>query len=315
MSRLRAWQQLREPLALEESGGGPYPASVSIIGPAGPVSANFTVNVVFSKPVSGLLNTMFDVVNGTAGALAGAGTTYTLDVENVGPGSPCTVFLPQGSVVDDVDGLLNNASNVYSVAVELAVMFKQAYEAEPGSWTIDSATGEDRVTRLDDTVAAGFVTQPNVSLAPRAFDDRALLFDPGEFLDIEALAHPIDLSDCTLYGLVAVDDQVIDKIVPLYALHRGDPLTWMDHFGVFWDGYTQEVGCIYGDGTPGSGVVIRGTAPVVITPSSPPVWTFKVGEGGTRKFYVGGTGNQIGTDATHKPLVCTHFTAGLPGVT
>ncbi len=79
------------------------------------VYADFTIQVEFSEPVTGLTAGDFAVTNGTASSLSGSGASYELTVAPTFGGN-VTVVLPRNSVTDEDDGLQNIASDPLSVA-------------------------------------------------------------------------------------------------------------------------------------------------------------------------------------------------------
>jgi hypothetical protein len=70
-------------------------------------TSGFAFTVTFSDAVTGLAAGQFAITDGTAGALTGSGTTYTLTVTATAPGT-ITVTLPAGVVLDG-NGVGNHA--------------------------------------------------------------------------------------------------------------------------------------------------------------------------------------------------------------
>lgn len=86
---------------------------VVITGPTRPVSGAFSVGITFSQPVAQFAMADVTIVNGTATAMTGSGTTYTLTVVP-SLASNVSISLPAGRVVSTA-GLSNAASNVLSI--------------------------------------------------------------------------------------------------------------------------------------------------------------------------------------------------------
>ncbi|MEE2527394.1 Ig-like domain-containing protein, partial [Hyphobacterium sp. HN65] len=87
--------------------------TVSIAGPAGPVSGAFTASFTFSEVVSGFALGDISVGNGAASNLSGAGTTYTATIT---PASDGLVTIDvAANVAQDVAGNNNTAATQFSV--------------------------------------------------------------------------------------------------------------------------------------------------------------------------------------------------------
>ena len=78
-----------------------------------PVAGEFTIDIAFSKNVTGLAAEDFTIINGTAGALSGTGSSYTLAITPIVEGT-VTVQLPAGSA-EDAGSNPNLASNTVTV--------------------------------------------------------------------------------------------------------------------------------------------------------------------------------------------------------
>ena len=92
------------------------PPSVSLSGPAGPVTAAFTVTITFSEAVDGFETSEVTVSNGTA-TLSGTGTSYSAVVTPSSSG-PVTVDVAAG-VAHDAAGNGNGAAAQYAVTADL----------------------------------------------------------------------------------------------------------------------------------------------------------------------------------------------------
>lgn len=90
--------------------GSDYPGvTLSTASPT--VSAAYTVDVIFDEAVTGLVDSDFDVTNGTASGLFGSGATYSVLITPAVDGD-VTVLLPAEVVTDtDGDNLQNTVSN------------------------------------------------------------------------------------------------------------------------------------------------------------------------------------------------------------
>ncbi len=77
------------------------------------VNAPFTVNATFSQAVTGVALADFTVTNGTASALGGSGSAYTVIITPVSAGT-VTVRLPAGAAVNST-GQVSTISNLLSV--------------------------------------------------------------------------------------------------------------------------------------------------------------------------------------------------------
>jgi uncharacterized repeat protein (TIGR03806 family) len=77
------------------------------------VTGPFNVDVEFTRPISGLVSNMFQVVNGQILAFSGSGTNYTLRINPQAEGT-VTVQLPGGQVLDGT-GHTNYPSNLLVV--------------------------------------------------------------------------------------------------------------------------------------------------------------------------------------------------------
>ncbi|MCB1275758.1 Ig-like domain-containing protein [Prosthecobacter sp.] len=89
------------------------PPSVALSTASTSVSAPFTVNAAFNEPVTGVTLSDFNVTNGTASALSGSGSAYSILVTPVTNGA-VTVAMPAGSAVDAASNT-SLASNALSV--------------------------------------------------------------------------------------------------------------------------------------------------------------------------------------------------------
>lgn len=89
------------------------PPTATITGPAGPVSAAFTVSVAFSESITGLTLHDFTVTNGSATLLDTTGGASTVIVSPAAAGN-VSVSLPAGRVQDG-GGNNNTASNTFTV--------------------------------------------------------------------------------------------------------------------------------------------------------------------------------------------------------
>lgn len=87
-----------------------YPTQPTVVlsTPQSSVNGAFTVTATFSENVSQLNASEFVVSNGTASALAGSGTTWSVTVTPISAGS-VTIDLPEGCVID-ADGNTNGAA-------------------------------------------------------------------------------------------------------------------------------------------------------------------------------------------------------------
>ena len=111
-----------------------------------PVDAGFTVDIVFSKSVTGLSIGDFTITNGTADALSGSGAAYALTITPQLQGL-VTIALPAGSA-EDIDANPNLASNTLSVFFGIP-----GPPATGGNIVIDD--------HFDDGIANGWVSQGN----------------------------------------------------------------------------------------------------------------------------------------------------------
>ncbi|MEE2527400.1 Ig-like domain-containing protein, partial [Hyphobacterium sp. HN65] len=87
--------------------------TVSIMGPAGPVSGAFTASFTFSEVVSGFALGDISVGNGAASNLSGAGTTYTATITPASDGQ-VTVNV-SANIAQDTAGNGNIAATQFSV--------------------------------------------------------------------------------------------------------------------------------------------------------------------------------------------------------
>jgi hypothetical protein len=126
---------------------------------ADPTSGVFTLDVVFSEPVTGLEAADFVVTNGSAAAPTGSGTTYEVDITPAADGT-VTVRLPAGSATDGANGAAE--SNLFSIENDESAptVVLSSTDADPtsGVFTVDVVFSE-AVTGL----AAGDFTVTNAS--------------------------------------------------------------------------------------------------------------------------------------------------------
>jgi hypothetical protein len=92
-------------------------ASATLSGPTTAQSSAFSVDLVFGKAVTGLVDTAFVIDGGSASALTGSGTTYSFTVTPDHDGT-ITISLPAGSAQDGI-GNGNLDSNSLTVAADL----------------------------------------------------------------------------------------------------------------------------------------------------------------------------------------------------
>lgn len=92
-------------------------ATATLSGPATAQSSAFSVDLVFSKVVTGLVDTAFVVDGGSASALTGSGTTYSFTVTPDHDG-PIAISLPTDSAQDG-SGNGNLVSNTLTVEADL----------------------------------------------------------------------------------------------------------------------------------------------------------------------------------------------------
>ena len=109
------WEAVPASRLIPAGAGDTTPPSASLGTLASTVSGAFTVNAVFSEPVTGLTAADFTLTNATAGTLAGSGADYQLTVIPTAPGQ-VTVALPAGAASDA-------AANPSTAASPLAVTF------------------------------------------------------------------------------------------------------------------------------------------------------------------------------------------------
>ncbi len=114
-------------------GVGLATAGTSVTGP-------FSVQVQFTAPVTGLVSTAFQVVNGSISSFSGAGSIYALTIQPASLGA-VSVRLPAGQVRDNL-GNLNYDSNVLQVnygLVDPALITWLQFDDATGTSAFDSS--------------------------------------------------------------------------------------------------------------------------------------------------------------------------------
>ena len=116
--------------------------SVTLSGPAGPVTGAFTVSITFSESVSGFEESEVAVGNGSA-TLSGSGSSYSAVVTPSSSGT-VTVDVAAGVAVD-LHGHLNNAAAQYSVEADLvapSVTLSGPADTQGGPFTVSIVFSE-----------------------------------------------------------------------------------------------------------------------------------------------------------------------------
>ncbi|MFT4550017.1 MAG: arylsulfatase A-like enzyme [Verrucomicrobiales bacterium] len=124
-------------------------ATVTLSTTTNPVDGEFSIDVTFSKSVTGLTSDDFTITNGGAKSLSGSGSAYTLDVTPAVQGL-VTIQLPAGSTLD-LDTNPNLASN------QLSILFTIATPSLAGNILIDD--------HFDDGLIDSWIGQGNFQTA------------------------------------------------------------------------------------------------------------------------------------------------------
>jgi uncharacterized repeat protein (TIGR03806 family) len=169
-------------------------------------SGSLVVSVAFSEPVYGLTTDDFQVTNGTAIALAGLSTDYSLTVAP--SASTVTVALPSDKVIDVGSNANPPSNSVVSTALTLPVLSISGGSANEGSGML--AFGVSLSAAAPSPVAVQYLTTNGSAVSPWDYSHSN-----------GTLTIPAGATSATL--AVPVTDDIVDEATESFSISLSNP--------------------------------------------------------------------------------------------